>query len=142
MNLALRPGYGTGCAWPARTRSGSTSAARRSSPASSRGTGRSSGATSGPTPQDSQDRVLAELDAAIESSCGRRRRRDRLRDPGADRPGGGRVYVATNMPLADVGLRDRMQERFGVPVGLDNDANAAAIGEWRAGAGARRATTS
>jgi glucokinase len=28
-----------------------------------------------------------------------------------------------------------MRERLGVPVGLDNDANAAAIGEWRAGAG-------
>ena len=28
-----------------------------------------------------------------------------------------------------------MRERFGLPVGLDNDANAAAIGEWRAGAG-------
>jgi glucokinase len=28
-----------------------------------------------------------------------------------------------------------MHERFGIPVGLDNDANAAAIGEWRAGAG-------
>ena len=28
-----------------------------------------------------------------------------------------------------------MHERFGLPVGLDNDANAAAIGEWRVGAG-------
>jgi len=28
-----------------------------------------------------------------------------------------------------------MHRRFGLPVGLDNDANAAAIGEWRAGAG-------
>jgi glucokinase len=28
-----------------------------------------------------------------------------------------------------------MQERFDLPVGLDNDANAAAVGEWRAGAG-------
>jgi glucokinase len=28
-----------------------------------------------------------------------------------------------------------MRERFGIPVGLDNDANAAAIGEWRGGAG-------
>jgi glucokinase len=27
-----------------------------------------------------------------------------------------------------------MHERFGLPVGLENDANAAAIGEWRAGA--------
>jgi glucokinase len=28
-----------------------------------------------------------------------------------------------------------MSRRFGLPVGLDNDANAAAIGEWRAGVG-------
>ncbi len=39
------------------------------------------------------------------------------------------------MPLEDAPLRDRMHERFGLPVGLDNDANAAAIGEWQAGAG-------
>ena len=40
-----------------------------------------------------------------------------------------------NIPLVDFPLRDRMEDRFGLPVGLDNDANAAGIGEWRAGAG-------
>jgi glucokinase len=39
-----------------------------------------------------------------------------------------------NLPLENAPLRDRMRERFDVAVGLDNDANAAAIGEWRAGA--------
>ena len=40
-----------------------------------------------------------------------------------------------NLPLRDFALRDHMAQRFGLAVGLDNDANAAAIGEWRAGAG-------
>jgi glucokinase len=93
-----------------------------------------------PTPTDSQARLLAEVDAAIETL----RADDGVGAIGLGIPGtidqaGGRIYVATNIPLADVGLRDRMQERFGVPVGLDNDANAAAIGEWKAGA-ARGAT--
>jgi glucokinase len=39
-----------------------------------------------------------------------------------------------NIPLEGVDFRARMQERHGLPVGIDNDANAAAIGEWRAGA--------
>jgi glucokinase len=47
----------------------------------------------------------------------------------------GVVVRCVNVPLQDAPLRDRMHDRFGVPVGLDNDANAAAIGEWRAGAG-------
>ncbi|HEU5242850.1 MAG TPA: ROK family protein, partial [Gaiellaceae bacterium] len=47
----------------------------------------------------------------------------------------GVVVRCVNLPLENAPVRARMHERFGIPVGLDNDANAAAIGEWRAGAG-------
>jgi glucokinase len=53
-----------------------------------------------------------------------------------------RVGVAlgsVNIPLRGVPFRDKMQERLGLPVGMDNDANAAAIAEWQVGAG--RGTT-
>ena len=46
----------------------------------------------------------------------------------------GRAVASVNVPLADVDFRDRMRERHGLPVGIDNDANAATIAEWRAGA--------
>jgi glucokinase len=45
------------------------------------------------------------------------------------------VIQCVNLPLEDFPLRDHMSARFGLPVGLDNDANAAGIGEWRAGVG-------
>ena len=47
----------------------------------------------------------------------------------------GRAVSSVNIPLTDVPLRDHLAERFRVPCGIDNDANAAAIGEWQAGAG-------
>jgi len=47
----------------------------------------------------------------------------------------GSVVQAVNIPLADVELRDELRTRIGLPVALANDAQAAAIGEWRAGAG-------
>jgi glucokinase len=47
----------------------------------------------------------------------------------------GSAISAVNIPFTDVPLRSLMTERFGVPCGVDNDANAAAIAEWQVGAG-------
>jgi glucokinase len=47
----------------------------------------------------------------------------------------GRAVFSTNIPLADVNLRDLLRERLGLPVAIDNDANVAAIAEHRFGAG-------
>ena len=47
----------------------------------------------------------------------------------------GRVVESVNLPLADVPLRDQLEQRFGVPVAIDNDATAAGIGEHLYGAG-------
>jgi glucokinase len=46
----------------------------------------------------------------------------------------GRAVASVNIPLAGLDVRDRMRERHGLPVGIDNDGNAAAIAEWLAGA--------
>jgi glucokinase len=47
----------------------------------------------------------------------------------------GEAIDSVNIPLTDVPLRDRLGERFGVPVAIENDANAAALAEHRHGAG-------
>jgi glucokinase len=46
----------------------------------------------------------------------------------------GRVVASVNIPLAGVDLRDRLEDRFGVPVWIENDANAAVVAEHRFGA--------
>jgi len=51
----------------------------------------------------------------------------------------GSVISSVNIPLEGVPLRDRMRERWGLPCAIDNDANVAAIAEWKVGAG--RGTT-
>lgn len=81
-----------------------------------------------------QEELFAELDAAVEELL-----TDDVAALGFGIPGPvdqrtGRIYEAVNTPIADTDFRGRMHERFRLPVGLDNDANAAAIGEWRAGA--------
>lgn len=47
----------------------------------------------------------------------------------------GRAGASVNVPLAGVDLRNRLERRFGMPVALENDANAAALAEHRFGAG-------
>jgi glucokinase len=47
----------------------------------------------------------------------------------------GVVLSSVNLPLQGLHFRQRMSKRFELPVGIDNDANVAVIGEWKAGAG-------
>jgi glucokinase len=88
-----------------------------------------------PTPITSQDAFFAALDEVVEE----------LRDEPVDALGfglpstidqaAGRAVSSVHIPLTDVPFRERMTERYGVPVGIDNDGNAAAIAEWQVGAG-------
>jgi glucokinase len=48
--------------------------------------------------------------------------------------GRGMAVMAVNLPIADIPFRDLMIERLGLPVVVDNDANAAMVAEWRFGA--------
>jgi len=84
----------------------------------------------------SQDALLAELDDGVEEL--------RTAHPDTSALGfgipsrvdqrTGRAVASVNVPLTDVDFRDRMRERHGLPVEIDNDGNAAAIAEWRIGA--------
>jgi glucokinase len=88
-----------------------------------------------PTPHDSQEHVLSELEAAVAELLDESVVAVGFGSPSPIDQARGVVVRCVNLPLEDAPLRDRMRERFSLPVGLDNDANAAAIGEWRAGAG-------
>jgi glucokinase len=87
------------------------------------------------TPVASQEELLEELDSVVESLLG-----DDVAALGFGIPSTidqrtGRAISSVHVPLADFDFRDRMAARFGLPVGIDNDGNAAAIAEWKLGAG-------
>jgi glucokinase len=87
------------------------------------------------TPLDSQESVIRELSAAVDALLEDQVGAIAFGCPSPIDQLNGVVVECVNLPLVDAPLRDLMHERFGLPVGLDNDANSAAIGEWRAGAG-------
>jgi len=87
-----------------------------------------------PTPTASQDELVAGLDAAVEELL-----TDEIVALGFGLPSpidqkAGRALQGVNIPLNDMDFRDRMKERFNLPVGIENDANAATYAEFRFGA--------
>ena len=87
------------------------------------------------TSLESQEKLVAELETAISEVLADDVGAIGLGVPGPLNLVDGRTYDMVNLPFHDFPLRDHMARRFDLPVGLDNDANAAAIGEWRAGVG-------
>ncbi|MCA1620515.1 MAG: ROK family protein [Acidobacteria bacterium] len=56
--------------------------------------------------------------------------------PGLVNPGTGRVVISSDLPsVVREDLRESLSQATGLPVALDNDANAGAMGEYAAGAG-------
>jgi glucokinase len=94
-------------------------------------------ATERPTPLSSQDELLAALDGVVERIA------NEVGDvaalgfgiPSTIDQRAGRAHSSVHIPLAGVDFRSRMQQRFGLPVAMDNDGNAAAVAEWQLGAG-------
>ncbi len=88
-----------------------------------------------PTPTDSQEELVEALASAVEHL-----RSDAVGGIGFGVPSvidarTGIALGSINIPLANVDLGRLFRERFGLPTAVQNDANAAALGEWKRGAG-------
>jgi glucokinase len=88
------------------------------------------------TPTGSTEELLQGLDEAVEELLS-----DEIVALGFGLPSpidqqAGRALQAVNIPLGDdIDFRSRMAERFRLPVGIENDANAATYAEFHFGAG-------
>ena len=83
----------------------------------------------------SEDKLVAELDGAVEEFVG-----DGVGAIGVGIPSTidqrrGLAVSSVNIPLDDLDLREHLATRFGLPAAIENDANAAALAEHRFGAG-------
>ena len=87
------------------------------------------------TPTSSQEELLAALEEAVEEMLS-----DDVAAIGFGVPSRidystGRIDGSVNIPLGDLDVAAHMRRRFGLPAAAQNDANAAALAEFRVGAG-------
>ena len=92
-----------------------------------------------PTPIENEDALLDGLEAAVREFLDRSVVAVGFGIPSQIDQRHGIALGSVNIPLRGVPFRQTMGDRLGLPIGMDNDANAAAIAEWKAGAG--RGTT-
>jgi glucokinase len=87
------------------------------------------------TPLESQDELIEGLDAAVGELLDERVVALGFGIPSRLDQKTGRVEGSVNIPLEGLDFRGRMAERFGLPAGIENDANAATYAEFHFGAG-------
>jgi glucokinase len=88
-----------------------------------------------PTPVGSQKTLLDALDTAAREFADERVAAVGFGVPSRIDVRTGRVDASVNIPLGDIDLRDVMSQRLALPVAVANDANAATLAEFVAGAG-------
>jgi glucokinase len=88
-----------------------------------------------PTPLESQQALLEAIAALVEELRDEAVAAVGLGVPSTIDQRQGRAVFSVHVPLRDLSLRDWARQRFGLPAAVDNDANAAALAEWKTGAG-------